>query len=422
MGRYAAWLLCLFYAGCQHGGSGTFQDTPATSSVVTSTEAADESPAPREAAPVEKDRLSADRAYRSAPAGSVLSPVLMVNNESITINDILEPIRRRLEIAAGEMSPEQYRVELVRLIRQQLIDELNERLIWHEAQHRINEELDKRIETVIDRLEQERIQREFDGRESRYEKYLTEMGLARKDIRQRLKRRLVVEQYLRDRLLPRISIRKQDLLKYYEAHIEEFSQPRKVELFMIDVPFAAFRRSFLPATPEEREEIVRQAREHIEASREKILSGSPFEEVARSDSLGPLHRTDGGAWGTISAPLRGRYEAPSLVALKMERGQISDIIETPSGYFLVRVGDVEPAVARPFEEAQREIAERLRRQQFDVLQARFVRDAWRRAAIGEIEPFIEQIIVRAPMPGGDDKRVGAHDAGARDRAIQAAVP
>ncbi len=329
------------------------------------------------------------------PAGSVLPAALVLNDEVITVEDVLEPIRPRLQRAAQTLSPDAYHAELARAVRRQLLEEISDRLVCREASRQIDDQRAQAIEKAVDRVERDRINAEFGGREARYERYLSELGKSRADVRERLKRRLVVDQYLRDRLMPLISVRRRDLERYYERHRPDFSTTAQVELKLIEAPVAAFLKTALPPTEVELRQAREDARRHIEECLEQVRAGRSFEEVARERSRG-LHREDGGSWGLISEPLRGRYETPSRAAFTLSGGAVSDVIETPGGCFLVKAARVRKATVRPFEEVQAEITEALRDEQFADLRARFIQRTLARTAVGDIEPLIRAVVARVP--------------------------
>lgn len=412
-------LLLLLAAGCD-GAHSWF--SPRASSV---DEARSASPSATQEEPARDDRSAAAEAPSrpaaarrpAAPPGSLRATVLTFNDETVTTEDVLEPIRARLEDAAERLSDDEYNALLWRLIRNQLLSEVMERLIWREATRELGDAANESIDKAIDRAELDRINSEFAGRESRYEQYLAELGKTRQIVRDRLRRRIIVEQYLRNRLMPLVSVQKRDIVKYYDNHRAEFSRTKRVEMFLIDVPFTAFLESLRPPTEGEKAEARRKARERIEQCRARLRAGESFEEVARTGGAG-LHREDGGAWGFISAPLRGRYQAPSEAVLAMSEGQISDIIETPSGYFIVRAGRVEAAETQPLESVQGEIVERLRLEQFNELRARFVQRELSRSAVGDVEPFVQAIVARAP----ESKRRAVKPVNAEDAAAQRRGP
>jgi len=330
------------------------------------------------------------------PAGSVLPTVLMINNDSVTVDDILEPIRPQLEKTATSASRDGYYELLFQLIRRQIIEEVSERLIWQEASRELSsDDQKKRLDVAVDRLERDRINAEFGGRETRYEKYLASLGKSRADVRERLKRRIVVEQYLHDRLVPRVSVRKRDLMKYYDEHPEDWTEKRTVEMWMIEAPLPEFYKGLGPPSPDERRKARDDALAHITAAQAKLRAGTPFDQVARSDSRG-LHREDGGNWGVITAPLRGNYEKPSRVALALPEGATSDIIETPMALFIVKAAKVTGGETRRFEEVQGEIANRLQTEQFNELKYKFIQRTLEKAAVGDLEPFVRAVVARAP--------------------------
>ncbi|MEE8169807.1 MAG: peptidyl-prolyl cis-trans isomerase, partial [Phycisphaerae bacterium] len=322
--------------------------------------------------------------------------VLLVNDEVVTIDEILKPIGRTLEDAAERYEPRDYYRFMHRAVQSQIISEVAERLIYRKAAADITEDMETRLTAAVDRLEQDVIQREHDGRVARYEAALAEDGRTREDVRRLLRRRLVVQQYVRERLLPRVHVSRRELLRYYEEHPEEFSTPRRVEMFLIDIPL----RDMLPSRGDwndaEKLAAAREAaRERLSEAHARIAEGEPFEKVARAYSKG-LNADRGGRWGMITAPLKDYWEAPSRLALTMQGGNVSAVTEGPQCVFIVKVGAVEGGRTPSFEEAQPRIHEQVRQTRLAESESEFLQAELRQSTVGALEPFIQAVISAAP--------------------------
>jgi parvulin-like peptidyl-prolyl isomerase len=338
------------------------------------------------------------RSQPQASPNAIHSDVLLVNKETISVNDILEPISPELEKLSGEVPPNIYFGRATELIRQQIIEAVAQQLIWRKAQKDISEDMEKGLKKAVDKMEKERINREFQGRETLYDKYLAKHGKTRAEVRERLRRSIVIDSYLRERLLPLVpNPRKQDLLNYYNANIGEFTKHGRREMYLIDVPVAAFLPLRKSPSPGEAQEATEKARAAIEEAAAALAAGESFEAVARRISKGS-NAEEGGAWGFIESPLKGRWEAPSKKLFEMKEGQISEILEVAKGYFIVKVGKVEERQIIDFNDAQPQIANALKQRRFNKLRADFLQDELNKSTLGSLDEFVAEVLRAIPNP------------------------
>ena len=102
----------------------------------------DPATAPHAASPTEHGSTSPDdaptppaAADRPIPsANAVYSDVLIVNDKTITVADILEPLLPMIEKMARELPPASYYRRAEDLVRQQIIEIVAQHLIWRRAE------------------------------------------------------------------------------------------------------------------------------------------------------------------------------------------------------------------------------------------------------------------------------------------------
>lgn len=341
-------------------------------------------------------------------AHAVESDGLLVNNQVVTINDILEPIQPQIDEMASSLSPELYYRRVVDLVRQQVIDSVAHLLIYRKASETVTEEMEPAIKKAIETMERERISREFNGRETEYENYLQTKRKTRDEVKERLRRIVVVDSYLRERLLQLIpSPTKRELARYYQEHLRDFTQSASRELYLIDIPVAAFydREILLrrrPPLPEEEQIAEQKARDEIEAAMREINAGEPFEEVAKKRSHGP-HKEEGGFWGDIQSPMAGRWKVPYEKFVTMREGEVSGIIEASKAYFIVKVGKVREAKTQSFEDVQPEMVSAIRNQKFHRQKGEFLQRELEKSTIGSLDRFVAQVLASVPKPESETK-------------------
>ncbi len=83
------------------------------------------------------------------------------------------------------------------------------------------------------------------------------------------------------------------------------------------------------------------------------------------------------------------------VAFALAQGRCSKVIEAASGFYIVKAKDIVQGKEVPFEQAQEEIEQKLRMEQFIDLRANYMKDLYDRATIGDIQSFLILTVDRA---------------------------
>jgi parvulin-like peptidyl-prolyl isomerase len=346
-------------------------------------------------------------ATRERPRDSIETPILFVNKEVITVQEVLEPLMPALEKAVKEMSLHEYNRFLEDQLRRRVARLVDEVLAYDEAKKEITEQMEPAIVKAIDQTERNRINAEFGGLFSRYQAYLEAHGQKRDDIRKRLRREMVVRQYLKDKFVPLIRPpTRQELSRYYQNNPQEFTEPLRVEMFLIDVPYWRFLKDANADTGpamwqklrgRERVEARRAALSHMEKARQELASGIPFDAVAKTYSFGP-NRAKGGAWGPVSTgSLTGRWVEAAEVLFRLKAGELSDVIHTEEGLLLVKAGKRYEKRVIPFTEAQLIIDAKLIREQERRLEDEMLLKLRSKANVSDLPSFWVALLKAAPM-------------------------
>lgn len=306
---------------------------------------------------------------------------LHVNGDTITVEEVLEPIMPGLAESAKGEPAEQVRKRVIERASAELINQVQDVLLHQEASKEVTDQMQTVVDRVVDQEIKDRVNREFGGRQARFEVHLASLKLTLDDARDKVRRRLVIIKHLQDRILPRIaSPTRRELMDYYDAHIADYTQPEVRELFMIEIP---------------RADDEAEARSAIDQAQEQLQQGRAFEDVAREFSKG-LRAAEGGNWATIKSPLQGRYARPSEAFYQLSSHEISDIVETDDAFFIVKAGEVRPARTTAFAEVQAELSERYRGVQFELLRAHLLQELLEKAVIEPSEDlFLKQVVAEA---------------------------
>jgi peptidyl-prolyl cis-trans isomerase SurA len=151
---------------------------------------------------------------------------------------------------------------------------------------------------------------------------------------------------IRNEVGQRINIGNDEVKKYYDAHQNEFTRPEQVVLSEI----------FLSTDGKSPEEIaaIQRKTEDLHARLDK---GQDFSELAKRYSEGSTAKDQAGELGTF-----GKGElAPSLeeVVFKLDKGQYTGVIQTKTGFEILKVDAKYQAGLQPMDKVENEIMNKI---------------------------------------------------------------
>ncbi len=197
---------------------------------------------------------------------------------------------------------------------------------------------------------------------------LSGMGLTEAALESRVRDNLAVRELISKEVEPGVAVSAAEARMFYEQNVSAFQEPEKVRA----------RHILIKVGPETDRE---KAREKIESIRKRLESGEDFAVVAAETSEGPS-RTQGGDLGFFG---RGQMVKPfEEAAFSLEKGKISEVVETRFGYHVIQVTDRQPAKTLAFEEIEEKLTGVLRREKIKEETRKYV-EGLRQSA--EIERF-----------------------------------
>lgn len=311
-------------------------------------------------------------------AGSISSPeqvgersrtgeVLRVNEESLTADEFWNIYAGELRDRARTMSADAFERDAAEWSFRLIPDRINEMLLYQHARRLLPEQADKRIDEIVDGEIRRTITREHRGVQRVYENHLAAQGRTIEDVRDRLRREIVIAGFIEREIKPRVAEpTRAELLAIYDQVKQEAQRPLRHKMSLIDIR----TREFLPErtrypTEAQIAEARRRARAEIDRLASELRSGADFATLAREHSHG-LHAPEGGAWGWIEkGSVRERF-VPAVDALyNLGPGQVSQVIETDGGFFLVRCDEVESSQVPDFQDAQLDLKDRYLKEAFN---------------------------------------------------------
>ena len=148
-----------------------------------------------------------------------------------------------------------------------------------------------------------------------------------------------------------VQVKDEDLASYYEQNKSRFGQPerRRASHIMIEVPAGASEDA-RKAARAKAEDLAKQA----------AADPAQFAELARKNSQDAGSAANGGDLGWL-AP--GMLSGPLEKAIfSQSKDQVSGVVESPSGFHVIKVTEIQPAAIKPLAEVKDQITAEVRKQ------------------------------------------------------------
>lgn len=241
--------------------------------------------------------------------------IARVDDTEITLDELSKKLYPQGRPESAEANP-----KLADTVLQQLIDRAL--IINWASKNKIKiseEEVDARLDII-----------KADYSEGNIDKYLKQQGMDMQQLRVRIEEDLVVERVIAREVSSKIEVSDDEIEKYYKEHGEKYESPDEYHI----------------------KQIITDTQKDAEDALTAIEYGTPFEQVAADKSVAP-DRYAGGDVGYV--PLNALPPAVAETAKTLPDGEISPVIETEYGYFLVKVEAKKEGGAVPIDEVSDEI-------------------------------------------------------------------
>lgn len=265
--------------------------------------------------------------------------VLRVNDEIVTLHDYEMRKNERIDAVSRANIPPERRQELLANVGEETMRSIFQELLLQSRARQLNMRISE--EKILAALENVKNSYGIETEEA-FTAALERSGLTREVLRQQLRDSLLLQEVIGREVHSRINLEEDDLRRYYQAHPEEFSLPRRLELR--EVVF--LEESGLPA-----DEIEALAAEFAAS----VGSGANVEQ-----QLADLkERGVATQWIDIGWVSPGDLD-PELEAAvwDLEPGAVSEPLEARGGLHVVQVVDRKEAEIQPFAAVQQEIEAR----------------------------------------------------------------
>jgi len=275
--------------------------------------------------------------------------VAKIDTETISKAD-LERAIKTIEARAGRAVPPDQRDRVYR----QVLDELvNIRLVAHEGKTRNIAVADTDVEAQIGKIRQQfKTDEEFKAA-------LQQRQLSIEDVKSEARTELLVNKTLEAEILPKVAIAPADLDTYYKANPDQFKAPEQVRASHILIPINSSMTEVQKTA----------ARTEAEGLLKRVRAGEDFAALAKQYSKDSSAQSG----GDLNYFEKGKMvPAFEQAAFSLKTGDVSNVVESPFGFHIIKVTDHKEPHTVPLAEVSDRLSDFLKQRKQQELTQSFI--------------------------------------------------
>ena len=305
----------------------------------------------KEAAPASAEQKT-EAPVAAKPVPDQLPDVLArINGETVTKAEFEQAVAQ-LEQRAGRSVPAEQRNQVYRDVLDQLI---GFKLLSQEAKARKIEvpaaELEERMNAVKGHF----------GTPAEFEKALAAQNVTPDKFKEQTLGEIRMGKMMEAEVETKVSVGPADLDDFYKKNPDQFKQPERVRASHILLQVAA------DADAKKKADVKAKA----EGILKKIKAGGDFAELAKKNSEDPGNAPAGGDLGYFTkGQMVGAFER---VAFELKPGAVSELVETPFGFHIIKVVDKQDGKTLTLDEVRPQLEQFLKQRQREEKTLAFVK-------------------------------------------------
>lgn len=209
------------------------------------------------------------------------------------------------------------------------------------------------VEAEIDRA----VKTQYYGDKALFEQALADRKTTRQEFKKQIREQIIVSLMLQEEISRRVRVSPAQVLAAYQTNLEDYTIPAKVEHSVILINKGAT----------EDEQAVKRA--EAERIRQRLIAGEDFAELARALSEGG-RANEGGRFPWMQP--KDAQPALQPILETLPAGTLSELIESDSAFYLVKIHARQQASVQPFETVRAAIEKNLSEQEFERLKSRWI--------------------------------------------------
>ena len=182
-----------------------------------------------------------------------------------------------------------------------------------------------------------------------FAKAMKEMDMEEKDLRDYTRRDLIITNFVEKNIIPKVKVSEEDARKFYDENPDKFTRPETVKASHI----------LLGVDPKASAEEKKAAREKAEKLHKELKAGADFAALAKVNSTDSSSQQGGDLGYFAKGQMVPDFEK---VAFALKPGEISDVVETPFGYHIIKLVEKKPTEKVDFKDVKPRIEEFLKNQ------------------------------------------------------------
>ena len=301
----------------------------------------------------------------TAPEEPADSVAVTVNGIDITEAELQKIIKPQLERMAQRTQklPPAFAQSLEKQIRQQILDRMIiQRLLEEKAKETNIEITEEELFNQITKIAAAQIP---PMTLEELKKKTAEYGQSYDELEQQIRKGMTYQKIVEAQRAGKINITEEDAKKYYDENPTQFEVKEQVRASHILI-----KPDCNDTDPNDvKAKAKAQAKTKIEDLLKQIKEGADFAELAKANSACP----SAAQGGDLNFFPRGKMAAPfEKAAFELEKGKVSDIVETQFGYHIIKVTDRREASTTSFEQARDNIIQQLTQQKQSELDNKYI--------------------------------------------------
>lgn len=299
---------------------------------------------------------------------ALVSVMARVNGQPILLEEVYNSASWRLEELRTRVPPAQWPTIEAEVIKDELEQIINREVLLQDATTRVRPKV---MEDVARTASQE-----FDSHlkklktqlnlksDDDLQYYLEKRGISLDEMRRQHIRTYTSTEFIRSMIKPKIDqISREDLLDYYRENPKEFEKAERIVWQHI------FIDRYIFGSEEEAKQQVEEAHAKV-----KGMTTEQFAAYAENANINrsPSRLRKGEGEGNERGQIRPAELEETL--FQLESGQLGPVLETPTGFHLVRVVEHTPGGKTSFEKACLEIKRKLRNKIFQAEYKRIIEE------------------------------------------------
>lgn len=319
--------------------------------------------------------------------------VLVVGGESITSHEFIE---RPADLNIKRISPmelfgqiaqsgslEQFKERAHDQLKEILMGEISNILLYQYAKRQAGKNVEETLDKAADG-ELRKFMLDYGGDQVKADEALEQMGMDRNIFKERQKRAILIQWYVKSKLPENQPVTYRELLDRYEEMKDSFfARPAMIHFRLIDI------QPIKLTVTDPNKDVQQLAIEQANMLLTRIDAGEDFGELAKQYSHGDW-KTFGGLWRPVRpSSLRAPYNVLAEEAQKIEPNEVAGPVVTRGHVFIMKLEDKQLVGYEPFEMVQDKVQESILLDRQNEVVNRINDKLVEQAELGDTDEFID---------------------------------